>query len=293
MSAAPAVPAVPLPARAASPRPDRPDLRAVPRLAPRGRLGAVWLVVTGAAMAGGPWALAAWLSVGCTVAVLAVTRGWPRRSRPSPAGALLAAVGGPFAAAAGPTGFAAVICAALVLAVLPRRARVVAAVHAALGRREASDRERVAVVGLELVAAGLGAGALVLTERISVTAAATLLALVCCYDASRYLVGTGAPAAWEGAVAGIASVGSASLALAVLQPSPLSGAYPWLLGVLVGFGGLVGRPMFNLLAAPAGDDGASRPVPAASPAVPGAWRRLDTLLVAAPAWLLVAAVARF
>ena len=76
-----------------------------------------------------------------------------------------------------------------------------------------------------------------------------------------------------------------ALALAVLQPSPLSGGYPWLLGALVAFGGLAGRPMSNLLAAPDPD--------AASPAVPGAWRRLDTLLVVAPAWLLVAAVARF
>ena len=85
MSAAPAVPAVPLRAPAVTPRP---DLRAVPRTAPRGRLGAVWLVVTGAAMAGGPWALGAWLAVGGAVAVLAVTRSWPRRARPSPAGAL-------------------------------------------------------------------------------------------------------------------------------------------------------------------------------------------------------------
>jgi hypothetical protein len=282
VSAAPAVPALPA---SAPPAGVRPDLRAVPRLAPRGRLGAVWLVVTGAAMAGGPWALAAWLSVGGTVAVLAVVRGWPRPSRPAPAGALVAAVGGPFAAAAGPTAFAAVICAALALAVLPRRARVAAAVRAALVRRDTTLKERAAVVGLELVAAGLGAGALVLTERMSVTAAATLLALVCCYDASRYVVGTGAPAAWEGVVAGIAAVGSASLALAALQPSPLSGAYPWLLGALVAFGGLAGRPTFNVLAAPGPG--------AASGAVPGAWRRLDTLLVVAPAWLLVAAVARF
>ena len=280
MSAAPAVSAS-LPVRAVR----RPVLRSVPRLAPRGRLGALWLLVTGAAMAGGPWALAGWLAVGSVVAVLAVTRSWPRRARPAPAGALVAAVGGPLAGAAGATAFAAVVCAALALAVVSRRARLAAAVRAALGRRRADPRERAAVVGLELVAAGLGGGALVLTERMSVTAAAALLALVCCYDASRYLVGTGAPSAWEGGVAGIASVGSAALALAVLQPSPLSGAYPWLLGALVAFAGLVGRPISNGLAPDDAD--------AASTAVPGAWRRLDTLLVAAPAWLLVAAVARF
>ncbi|HEX5268816.1 MAG TPA: hypothetical protein VFW24_18770 [Acidimicrobiales bacterium] len=283
MSAAPAVPAVPLPAPPA--RPARPALRALPRTAPRGRLGVLWLVVTGVAMAGGPWALAAWLALGSAVAVLAVTRSWPGRTRPAPAGALVAALGAPLAAAAGTPAFAAVVCAALALAVLPRRARIGAALRAALRRRAAEPRERAAVVGIELVAAGLGAGALVLTERMSVTAAAALLALVCCYDASRYLVGTGAPAAWEGEVAGIAAVGSAALALAVLQPSPLSGGYPWLLGALVAFGGLAGRPMSNLLAAPDPD--------APSPAVPGALRRLDTLLVVAPAWLLVAAVARF
>jgi hypothetical protein len=241
--------------------------------------------VTAAAIAGGPWALAVWLAVGSAVAVLAVTRSWPGRTRPAPAGALVAALGAPLAAAAGTAAFVAVVCAALALALLPRRARIGAALRATLRRRAVEPKERAAVVGIELVAAGLGAGALVLTERMSVTAAAALLTLVCCYDASRYLVGTGAPAAWEGAVAGIAAVGSAALALAVLQPSPLSGGYPWLLGALVALGGLAGRPVSNLLAAPEPD--------APSPAVPGAWRRLDTLLVVAPAWLLVAAVARF
>jgi hypothetical protein len=48
---------------------------------------------------------------------------------------------------------------------------------------------------------------------------------------------------------------------------------------------MAGRPASNLLAAQA--DGAP------PGALPGAWRRLETLLVAAPAWLLVAAVARF
>ena len=289
MSAAPAV-SSPAPAAPRRRRPPTgsslPPLRVVPRSAPRGRLGVLWLLVTAAAMAGGPWALATWMAAGSVVAVLSVTRSWPRRSRPAPAGAVVAAIGGPLAAARGATAFAAVVCAAILVAALPRRARIVAAARAALAHREASTRERAAVVGLELVAMGLGAGALVLTERMSVTAAAALLTLVCCYDASRYLVGTGAPAAWEGVVAGIAAVGSAALALAVLQPSPLSGGYPWLLGLLVAFAGLSGRPVADVLAPP--PEG-----PASPGAVPGAWRRVQTLLVAAPAWLLVAAVARF
>ena len=264
-------------------------LRSLSRPAPLGRVGVVWAVVTAAAVAGGPWALAGWLALGSVVAVAAVVRTWSRpwarpdatgRARPSSAAALLAGVAAPLAAAAGVPAFAAVLLAALAVGVVSRRRRLVAAARVAVRGRPASPVEQAAVVGVELVALGLCAGALVLTERASVTALAALLALVCCHDASRYLVGTGAPAAWEGAAAVVAAVGSAALAVAVLQPSPVTGGYVWLLAAIVAFGGVAGRPLSRLL------------VPAGHP-VPGVWRRLDTLLVAAPVWLLVVAAARF
>jgi len=89
-------------------------------------------------------------------------------------------------------------------------------------------------------------------------------------------VGWGAPSVWEGRVTGIAAVGSATLALAVLDPSPLSGAYPWLIGGLVALSGAFGT---TVIAGVEGDEAV------------GALRRLDTLVLAAPAVLLTAVVA--
>ena len=257
----------------------RPRLAAVAPLPTHGRRGVLWALLTAGAVAGGAWSLAAWLALCATVAVAATVRTWRHAegrggARPAPAGGLLAAAGAPLAAAGGRAAFAAAVCAALVLAVVPHRAEIASALRAGLEGRGAGSRERAAVVGVELIAAGLCAGALVLIDRASVTAVAALLTLVCCHDASRYLVGTGAPAPWEGAVAGVAAVGSATLALIVLQPSPLTGAYVWVLGLVVAVAGMVGRPASRLLA-PEGH------------AVPGVWRRMDTLLMAAPVWLLV------
>jgi hypothetical protein len=111
----------------------------------------------------------------------------------------------------------------------------------------------------------------------SVTSVALLLALVSCHDASRYLVGWGAPAEWEGVAAGVAAVGAATLATAVIEPSPVHGALTWLLGALVAVGAATGPWVSDLLVG-------NRPAPGL--------RRFDSLAVAAPLWLVASLLSR-
>jgi len=129
-----------------------------------------------------------------------------------------------------------------------------------------------------MVSVGLGVGGagVVLLRQRSLTSVALLLALVCCHDASRYLVGWGAPAPWEGVAAGVASVGAATLGVAVIQPSPVTGWLVWVLGAVVALGGVAGPAVSDLVAP-------GRPAPGL--------RRVDSLVVTAPLWLVVSVLA--
>ncbi|MHB1924338.1 MAG: hypothetical protein ACYCSJ_06590 [Acidimicrobiales bacterium] len=245
--------------------PGMPRLASVPPAVPHGRLGVVWGLLTAAAVFGGSWSLAGWLAVGALVAVLALAR--TRGVTPVPAaGAASAALAGPLLAvlAGGWAALAGLLGSAALGLYLARRR------DASTWLRPSDPVNRVTLGGLAL---GLCGASLVLLETRSVTLIALILALTCCHDASRYLVGWGAPSVWEGRVAGVAAVGSATLAVAVIQPTPVSGAYPWLLGGLVAAGGCLGR----LLVARIEGEAAVGPL-----------RRLDTLMVAAPAVLLMA-----
>jgi hypothetical protein len=96
--------------------------------------------------------------------------------------------------------------------------------------------------------------------------------LVTVFDSSAYLIGTGAPNRWEGAVAGVASIIALTLFVAAVLEPPFTGASPWLLGgataLLAPLGPVLGRWV-------PGDKTA--PVPAL--------RRLDSLFLAGPAWI--------
>jgi hypothetical protein len=236
----------------------------VPPAVPHGRLGVLWGLMTAGAVLGGTWALAGWLAGGALVAVMALARS--RGLKPVVVlGAVTAALAGPLLA---PVGW----WAALV-------GLVVAGAIGGFGRfrrgREgwfslADPQNSVTAAGL---AVGLSAACLVLIDRRSLALLGLVLALVCLHDASRYLVGWGAPSVWEGRVAGLAAVGSATLAVAVLDPSPLHGSYPWLLGGLVAGAGALGLALVRRLE---GDEAV------------GQLRRMDTLVLAAPGVLLMA-----
>jgi hypothetical protein len=141
--------------------------------------------------------------------------------------------------------------------------------------RGQDGRKAMALAGAAL---GLAVLASALLESRSVTLVALMLTLVCVFDASRYLVGWGAAASWEGPLAGVAAVGVASLAAAVIRPSPAGGNYAWVLGGLIAAAGVLGAPALRRLEGPAAPEG--RGV--------GPLRRYGTLWVAAPLVLLVA-----
>lgn len=234
-------------------------LRPVPPGAPHGRLGLLWAAATAAAVFGGRWTLALWMSAGATVALLAVRRAW-QEPLPRATPALLLAAGGPLAAAAGGDFLVGLFGAGLL-------------VIGVATWRGPDPHPAVGAAGLLL---GLGLGCLVLIDAESVTLVALVLALSACYGASRYLVGWGASSPWEGPLAGLAALGSASLVVAVVQPAPVVGAYPWILGALVAAAAPVGRLLCPLLEA-------RLPV--------GPLRRYDALVVVAPACLLLGRLA--
>ena len=256
--------AEPSPAPTQPATPARP-LRPVPPAVPHGRLGVIWGALTAGAVLGGRWSLAVWLAVGALVATLALTRS--RGLKPvAVAGAALAALIAPLLAAVS-------WWAALGALVLGAGADFLVRQRRGQPISPSDPRTLVTVAGAAVALAGV---CLVLLDRRSLTLLGVVLALTCLHDASRYLVGWGAPSVWEGRVTGIAAVGSATLALAVLDPSPLSGAYPWLVGALIAASGAFGPRAIAWLE---GD----RAV--------GPLRRLDTLMLAAPAVLLTAVAA--
>ena len=151
---------------------------------------------------------------------------------------------------------------------------VVAAVLAAL---VVPDPDHHAVLGRagHVVAAsvlcGGAAAALVLLADYEIGAVIILLTFVLVYDASDYIVGSGATNGIEGPLAGILFIAATTALFAVVKAPPFHGTDIWSFSVLA------------MLACPAGQLLASALLPQASARAP-ALRRLDSLLVAAPAW---------
>jgi hypothetical protein len=131
----------------------------------------------------------------------------------------------------------------------------------------------------KLVAVGgpaLAAASLIVADGQGANLALTLAVLVCFYDAACYLNGTGRGAGGApGIAAGLVTVAILALFVAAVFVPPFTGVRPW--AVL----GLTG------LAAPVGVSLAAR--------VPGwrrlpALRRLDSLILAGPVWVILVAV---
>lgn len=239
-------------------------------------LGLVWFALQLGAVALGPVAVAAVLAPVAAVASLHAVRSW----RSSGVRASRAVAGlGPLAMVAA----AAVGTAAAGLAVL-----VVTA--AALGAAAATSAARrrgvpvLVVAGTTVRAAvptALVGIALVALTRTSQPAAAALVVLIAAYDAGHFLWGAGTTGVLEGRLAGIASGTTAVFAASAVQlvveipPFQVVSAV-WVMGLLAvclcPLGELTGSALLPRAAAPA-------------PAV----RRIDSLLLAAPAWALVLA----
>lgn len=141
-------------------------------------------------------------------------------------------------------------------------------------RRAVPDMSLLASAGHTVLSAGLCGGAaasLVLLADYEIGAVIILLVYLMVYDASDYVVGSGATNGIEGPLAGGLFIGAATLLLAELEVPPFRGAEIWNFAVLAA------------VACPVGQVIASAMLPRADVPAP-ALRRLDSLLVAAPAW---------
>jgi hypothetical protein len=98
------------------------------------------------------------------------------------------------------------------------------------------------------------------------------------YDAAAFVMGTDARWRWEGPIAGMACIGTVTLAVAAIFPQ-FKGQTPWELGVLAA----VVAPIGPFVAGRLLGRGRDR---TRLPAV----RRLDSLVVLGPAWAIAAAV---
>lgn len=233
-------------------------------IGPHARLGLVWFVVSMAALGAGRVGLVLVLGPCAGLAALQVARSWRVHPRPSApvaaAGAALLVV----AAAAGPMALG-VVAVALVGIV------VAAVVVGGYGSVEP------VVTLVAAVAIGLAAASPVLLLHHGIVPVFVLLSFAAVHDASAYVVGTGATSAWEGPAAGAASIAAVTLGVAAVLVPPFRGSTPWLLGGLA------------VVLAPLGPYAASALMGDRRANVP-ALRRIDSLLVLAPIWCLVAAL---
>lgn len=122
--------------------------------------------------------------------------------------------------------------------------------------------------------AGLAAAGVVLTLRLEIGAAVTLILLVSAYETGDFIVGSGASSSLEGPFSGIVSLAVVCGVIAVLRVPPFDGAPVFV------FGG------FAAVACPLGQMAGSAILPSAG-ARARALRRLDSLIILAPVWALL------
>ena len=235
---------------------------------PRVRLGVLWGLAAGALLIAGAATTVLLFSALALVAAGQACTTW--RTRPTRPVRWVAVVGAallPAAAAGGPVALG--VAAALV------GAASVVAPRLPAGRRASKATPSAVLTGAIPLLVGAAAAAPVLARReLGLVPALVLLITAAAYDAGAYVVGAGARR-WEGTLAGMASIASVSLAVAALLVPPFRGASPWILGAV------------GAAAAPVGPYVATALLGRRRSKVP-ALRRLDSLLVLGPAWVVAA-----
>lgn len=235
---------------------------------PKMRLGLLWCVVVILSLAyepTRPYGLAMVYGIVAGIAAAQVVDAW----QPDRGGLerWIAALGGatlPVLATSG-TGL---LGAGLIVLVL------VAAVAPFIGPRPDDAPPVFASAGLTVMAAGIcgcAAAALVLLANYEIGAVIILLIFLMVYDASDFIVGSGASNGVEGPLAGALFIFATAMLLAIIKVPPFRGVDVWNFAMLAA------------VACPAGQLVASAMLPRANAKAP-ALRRIDSMLVAAPAW---------
>jgi hypothetical protein len=234
------------------------------------RLGIAWFIVNVVALGFGLVAVVPLWAVTAAAAALQSARTWrlvgvPVQRHVAGAGAALL----PLAAA--------VSAPALGMALL-----VVAVAAAYIAYTDTTTkRGTLAAIGDQLqcaLLAGGAAAAVVLTYRYEIGAVVGLLLVVSAYETGDYLVGSGSSNAIEGPLAGGVAALVMSFAIGAIGIPPLG------LPEAFGFGALAA------VLCPVGQLAASAMLPTAASPAP-ALRRLDSLLLLAPAWAWLAGLA--
>ncbi|MGI8684433.1 MAG: hypothetical protein ACR2MO_04980 [Acidimicrobiales bacterium] len=231
---------------------------------PHARLGVVWFGLTMLALAAGRVGLVVLLAPCAGLAALQAVRS--RRAHPRPS-APVAAAGAALLVAAAAVGPLAVGVVALALV-----GTVVAGVVVGGNAKVEPVFTLVAAVVI-----GVACASPVLLLNDGIVPVFVLLTFAAVHDASAYVVGTGAASAWEGPAAGAASIAAVTLGVAAVLVPPFRGATPWFLGGMAVMLAPIGPYVASALM---GDRRANVP----------ALRRIDSLLVLAPVWCLVAAL---
>jgi molybdopterin synthase sulfur carrier subunit len=258
----------PAPATATKPEPERPKLAVVHRSTrPHGRLGLAWAAVTvGITVAGTSW-LAVWMAVAAFMAGAQTCVVWRKRGeRPVTLAAAAIACALPVAASFDLSSMVGVVVGGVLVTFVARLR--------APTRAPSRDIALTVAIGVPI---GLAAASPVLVRHTGIAAALLLFALICFYDASAYLVGTGAASAWEGPAAGVTALVPLTIFAQVALLPPFSGTEPLLLGILAAVTAPIGPVAASALL---GDRGAHAP----------ALRRLDSLLLLGPLWAWVAVI---
>lgn len=205
--------------------------------------------------------LAVWLAATAALAGVQAARSWRGETRPLPAavaaGAAVAVVGAWF----GVVPF--VVAAAVGLGG--------AGLWASTAGADVTRTVACAAVPVAAVAP-----LVLLRSTDGIVPALVLLTYVAVYDSAAYVMGAGTRWRWVGPVAGMAWIGSVTIAVAAIFPQ-FKGMSPWELGLVAAVSTPVGRVV------------ADRIVGTKNARVP-ALRRLDSLVVVGPVWAVAAAL---
>ena len=247
-----------------------PDLRG-----PRIRLGVAWGLALSVAVVAGIWPLAVLLAMTTALAALQVTIRWADAGEApnqpvAAAGAALMVLG----AAVNNTmfGIASILMAA-----------VAVAYPDGFDGRPSTDVLGSARRAWSTISSGwfvgLAGGAVVQVGRVDAVALFFLLAAVSTYDAGDFLCSEGARNRYVGPLAGMAGIGVVTAAMYFAEPEPFTTGQAIVVGVLLA------------LLCPAGQLFGSWLLPRARAHAP-ALRRIDSWLLAAPAFVVAAWIAQ-
>ncbi len=230
---------------------------------PHIRLGFLWGLLVIAALALGPIATAAVYGLTAAVAALQSAIAWKRSgTNPNRVVAGVVAVAVPMATGAAEWGLGAAMLIGVAASVLTS------------GGSGAEVVRNSAITIRCWLFAGLAAASVVAAYHFNVWAGVSLVALSAAYDAGDYIFGADARHRWIGLIAGSCAVAVVAFSLWVVQMAPFGGDPVFVFAMAL------------VLTAPLGQVVASLVLPDGR-ALASGLRRLDTLIVAGPVWVLL------